>query len=159
MQIRTPLLIVSAMALTSIASPATAQSRDDHDVLCNPASHEMDAVAAAPASHRVVFEDDHVRVLDIILPPLAIEPVHIHALPSVITGDTGGAEGARFLYATYELDGDKWVVLERNEIEPTPGRRTVWAEPEGPHSIANIGSVPVRFSRIEIKPESCAKAR
>lgn len=144
-------------ALTILASgTAVGQSGRSADVFCDPASHEFDAVTAAPSSHRVLFEDEHVRVLDIVLPPLAVEDVHVHALPSVITGDTGGAEGARFLYTTYEYDDGEWVVLESNEIVPTPGRRTVYAEPEGPHSISNIGAVPVRFQRIEIKPEACA---
>lgn len=152
---------VAVMGLVAalLSGPALGQSQRAAEVFCDPASHEFDAVTAAPASHRVVFEDEHVRVLDIVLPPLAVEPVHVHALPSVITGDTGGAEGARFLYTTYELDQGRWVVVDSNEIEPTPGRRTVWAEPEGPHSISNIGPVPVRFQRIEIKPEACALER
>ena len=146
---------VVAMSLASAA--ASAQSRTPAEVLCYPASNQFDAVSAAPSSHRVVFEDEHVRVLEIVLPPLAVEPIHVHALPSVITGDTGGDEGARFLYTTYEYDDGEWTVLERTEILPTPGRRTVYAEPEGPHSISNIGAVPVRFQRIEIKPEACAQ--
>lgn len=138
---------------------ANAQSDRPAELLCYPTSSPFDAVRAAPDSHQVVFEDEHVRVLEIVLPPLAVEPVHVHALPSVITGDTGGDAGARFVYTTYELVDDRWEVLESNEISPTPGRRTVWAEPEGPHSISNVGAVPVRFQRIEIKPEACAAAR
>ena len=149
-------MAVAAAIQAAIPAPAQAQEARAPSVRCEPASHELDAVSAAPASHRVVFEDEHVRVLDIVLPPLAVEPVHVHALPSVITGDTGGAAGARFTYTTYELDNGDWKVVESHEITPTPGRRTVWSPPEGPHSIANIGPVPVRFSRIEIKPESCA---
>ncbi len=150
-----------AIALTGAAVmlSCSAQAQGASELLCNPSSHELDAVSAAPASHRVVFEDEHVRVLEIVLPPLAVEPVHVHALPSVITGDTGGTDGARFLYTTYEYDDGDWNVLQRNEIEPTPGRRTVWSPPEGPHAISNVGTVPVRFQRIEIKPEACAAGR
>ncbi len=141
-------------------SPVIAQesgTRRPAEVLCEPGSHPLDAVMAAPASHRVMFEDEHVRVLEIILPPLAVEPVHVHALPSVITGDTGGADGARFVYTQYEMVDGAWVVKESNEISPTAGTRTVWSPPEGPHSIANVGAVPVRFMRMEIKPEACAR--
>lgn len=152
--------LATATALfAAMSAPVSAQSTDKPDVYCDPASHEFDAVTAAPSSHRVVFEDEHVRVLEIVLPPLAVEAVHVHALPSVITGDTGGGEGARFSYTTYEYDDGDWVVVEAHEIEPTPGRRTVWSPPEGPHAIANVGAVPVRFQRIEIKPERCAKGR
>ncbi len=39
----------------------------------------------------------------------------------------------------------------------SPTSHTVWKSPEGPHAIANVGPVPVRFMRIEMKPEACAK--
>lgn len=126
-------------------------------VLCNPSSHEHDAVAAAPASHRVLFEDEHVRVLEIVLPPLSVEPVHVHMLPSVISGETGGDGGARFVYSEYHMAGGEWELTSSNEVEPTPGHRSVWTPAEGPHSIANVGPVPVRFLRTEIKPEACAQ--
>ncbi len=156
MKIRSLAIGVVALTGAGMGQQGLAQADEPSEVLCNPASHELDAVRAAPAMHRVVFENERVRVLEIVLPPLAVEPVHVHALPSVITGDTGGGEGARFLYTSYRYDDGRWIEEERNEIEPTPGRRTVWAAPEGPHSIANIGAVPVRFQRIEVKPEACA---
>lgn len=134
---------------------AVAQTRDPK--LCDPVSYPYDAVHAAPDSHRVMFEDSHVRVLEIVLPPLAAEPVHIHALPSVIYGETGGEGGARFLYTTYRMENGRFVPEKSEEISPTAGTRAVWTGPEGPHAIVNIGAVPVRFTRIEIKPESCAR--
>lgn len=147
--------VLVAAAILYLPAGAWAQGADPK--LCDPSSYDLDAVAAAPASHRVLFEDEHVRALEIILPPLAVEPVHIHALPSVITGDGGGAAGARFVYTTYRYEDGKFVVESSEEITPTPGNRTVWTAPEGPHSIANVGPVPVVFTRIEIKPEACAR--
>lgn len=146
-----------AMLLALTVAPAEARQAVDAATLCDPASHPLDAVTAAPYSHTVLFEDQHVRVLEIVLPPLAVEPPHIHALPSVIQGDTGGAAGARFLYIEYAWRDGRLVETDRREITPTPGFRTVWAAPEGPHAIANIGQAPVRFMRTEIKPESCAR--
>ena len=141
------------------AGSAGAQSRHlpAEPMFCKPSSHEYDAVTAAPFSHSVVFEDDHVRVLEVVVPPLASEPIHIHALPSVMMGDTGGAAGAKFVYTTYRMEDGKFVEVEKQEITPTPGYRTVWSGPEGPHSITNIGAAPMRITRIEIKPESCAR--
>lgn len=145
----------AGLILMLACSPALAEEKDEK--FCNPSSYLHDAVHAAPASHRVMFEDDHVRVLEILLPPLAAEPVHIHALPSVIYGETGGEGGARFLYTTYRMENGRFVSERSDEISPTAGTRAVWTGPEGPHSITNIGSVPVRFTRIEIKPEICAR--
>lgn len=144
------------LPLLLLSVPASAQHASD-ETLCNPASNPYDAVTAAPHSHRVVFEDAHVRVLEIVLPPLAVEPVHIHALPSVIQGDAGGAGGAKFVYTEYRFEDGKFVETSASEITPAPGTRTVYSGPEGPHAIANVGPVPVRFQRIEIKPERCAK--
>lgn len=143
----------------AMAGGAAAQSRHlpAEEMFCKPASHQHDAVTAAPYSHSVVFEDDHVRVLEVLVPPLASEPIHIHALPSVMMGDTGGGAGAKFVYTTYKMEDGKFVELEKQEITPTPGYRTVWSAPEGPHSITNIGAAPMRLTRVEIKPESCAR--
>jgi hypothetical protein len=146
-----------AIAAVVLAAPmASAQQNPAPDqTFCNPESYPYDAVAAAPYSHRVVFEDEHVRVLEINLPALATEPIHIHALPSVLMGE-GGGKDAKFRYTTYRMEGGKFVEVGRHDIQPTDGYRTVWAPPEGPHSITNIGQVSVKFTRIEIKPESCA---
>jgi hypothetical protein len=152
--------LLAALGFAVIAAGgAVAQSRHlpAEPMFCTPASHEYDAVTAAPLSHSVVFEDDHVRVLEVLVPPLASEPIHIHALPSVMMGDTGGAAGAKFIYTTYRMEDGKFVEVEKQEITPTPGYRTVWSGPEGPHAITNIGTAPMRITRIEIKPESCAR--
>ena len=52
-----------------LAASASAQSRHlpPEDIFCRPASHEHDAMTAAPFSHSVVFEDDHVRVLEVLV--------------------------------------------------------------------------------------------
>lgn len=152
-------LCVLAACAATIAAGAGAQQPTDLATLCDPSSHALDAVVAAPYSHNVLLENEYVRVLEVVLPPLAVEPPHIHALPSVIQGDTGGAEGAKFLYIEYQMEGGRIVETRRQEIVPTPGFRTVWSSPEGLHSIANIGSTPVRIMRTEIKPDSCRVSR
>jgi hypothetical protein len=47
----------------------------------------LDAVAAAPANHIVLFENDRLRVLEVILHPGEEEPVHHHRWPSVFVFD------------------------------------------------------------------------
>lgn len=150
-------MIVALLALV-VAGGASAQQHLPPDPnFCDPASHPHDAVAAAPYSHRVMFEDEHVRVLEIRLPPGASEPVHIHALPSVIYGETGGEGGAKFLYTEYRWMNGEFIKVRENEVEASAGTRAVWSGPEGPHAITNIGPVGVKFTRVEIKPESCAR--
>ena len=47
----------------------------------------LDAVAAAPAHHKVLFENDRLRVLDVTLEPHDEEPLHHHRWPSVFVLD------------------------------------------------------------------------
>jgi hypothetical protein len=47
----------------------------------------LDAVIAAPANHKVLFENDKLRVLEVILEPDEEEPTHHHRWPSVFVFD------------------------------------------------------------------------
>jgi hypothetical protein len=52
---------------------------------------ELDAVSAAPDSHRILLENAHVRVLEIVIPPGHREPMHTHRWPSVMLIDVSAA--------------------------------------------------------------------
>src|SRR5437588_707147 len=43
----------------------------------------LDAVIAAPNHHRLVFENDRVRVLDTLIPAGDTAPIHTHRWPAV----------------------------------------------------------------------------
>jgi quercetin dioxygenase-like cupin family protein len=45
---------------------------------------ENDALAAAPQHHKVLFENDKVRVLEVNVAPGVREPLHAHRYPSVL---------------------------------------------------------------------------
>jgi hypothetical protein len=48
---------------------------------------DRDACIAAPASHHVLFENDAVPVLEVIIEPGTREPLHTHRAPSVMIVD------------------------------------------------------------------------
>ncbi len=48
----------------------------------------LDAVTAAPEHHKVLFENDTLRVLEVTLKPDDEEPVHHHRWPSVFVLDS-----------------------------------------------------------------------
>lgn len=48
---------------------------------------ELDAVTAAPDHHKVLFENENLRVLEVTLKPNDEEPVHHHRWPSVFVLD------------------------------------------------------------------------
>ena len=47
----------------------------------------LDAVVAAPANHKILFENDRLRVLEVTLEPNEEEPTHHHRWPSIFVFD------------------------------------------------------------------------
>jgi hypothetical protein len=103
----------------------------------------MDALAAAPASHRVLLENERVRVLAVVIEAGTREPEHTHQAASVMIVD----EPARIRYY------DSGVLLfESPEHSEVPAEaRVSWMEPEGPHSVENIDQHRYHAIRIELK--------
>jgi hypothetical protein len=60
-----------------------------HDSIDHPSTWDsaLDAVVAAPANHKVIFENDRLRVLEVTLEADEEEPVHHHRWPSVFVFD------------------------------------------------------------------------
>ena len=103
----------------------------------------MDALVAAPASHRVIMENSQVRVLDVVIEPGNREPEHTHEAASVMIVD----EPARIRY--YEGDARQFESPER--LGSPAGVRVRWMEPEGPHSVENIDEYRYHAIRVELK--------
>ena len=49
---------------------------------------KLDALVAAPGNHRVLYEDDRIRVVSVSIPPGETEPAHHHRWPSVFVIDS-----------------------------------------------------------------------
>ena len=107
-------------------------------------SDTLDAVAAAPEHHKVIFENEHVRVLDARIAPGDTTPVHTHRWASVVyTLRTGhfvrvsavdrSAIDTRFTPVEIELDKPKHI------------------PPLSPHSVMNVGDGELRAIVVEVK--------
>ena len=103
----------------------------------------LDAIVAAPNSHRVVFESDEVRVLEVTVAPGVREPAHTHRWPSVMVTD----ERARINYFV----GPELVFTSPDPLPDEQLPRASWLEPEGPHSVENIDTVRLHALRFELK--------
>ena len=85
----------------------------------------LDALIAAPANHRLLFEDDAVRVLEVTVEPGERENLHHHRWPSIMV------VLARPNYRNFDADG--------NEIPPSGGTpvtalpRALRLPPQRPH--------------------------
>jgi hypothetical protein len=103
----------------------------------------MDALSAAPASHRVLVDNDRVRVLDVMIEAGAREPEHTHRAASVMIVD----EPARIRY--YASGALRFESPQRPGDPPVAQVR--WLAPEGPHSVENIDQHRYHAIRVELK--------
>ncbi len=141
LRVGTVLILTTAGCTTSDRATTVAGATKQQECAW-PAS--MDAVAAAPGNHRVLLENDRVRVLEITVAPGEREPVHAHCLASVSYVMYEGK------YRDYDGQGK---LLEEVKESPDESKfpLTTWTEPLGPHSFENLDTKPVRSLHIEIK--------
>jgi mannose-6-phosphate isomerase-like protein (cupin superfamily) len=113
--------------------------RDDAPMATNP----LDALNVAPDNHRVLFENDRVRILDTNVSPGAATPVHAHEWPAA-------------LYVLSWSDfvrraEDGTVLADSRGRSPPELGSGFWIEPLPPHSVENVGSTDLRIIAVEVK--------
>jgi len=106
---------------------------------------DKDALIAAPRNHKVLLENDQVRVLDVTVAPGEVEAVHSHRWPSVLY----------FMAAGDFIDRDangKVIFDSRTLKTPLVFPLTMYKEPEAPHSVENLSTtVTLHLVRVEMK--------
>lgn len=107
---------------------------------------EQDAVIAAPDNHKILMENNKVRVLQVTLLPGEKEPVHNHRWPSVLYIETAGD------WIDYNSDGK--IILDTRTLKtPLQYPMTMYKEPEAPHTVENLSkTITIRLIRVEMKP-------
>ena len=109
-------------------------------------SAAQDAVQAAPQNHRVILENDKVRVLDVTVPPRTKENIHAHCWPSVLYVTEAGK------YVDYDINGK--VLFDSRSMTSPPLPMVLWKDPEAPHAVENLDDKPLHLVRVELKPET-----
>jgi hypothetical protein len=106
---------------------------------------ELDAVISAPENHKILLENESVRVLEVTLAPGKVEKLHHHQWPSVLYIQEAGD----FI----DYDGDGNVIFDtRNLPEPLTLPLTMYKNPEAPHSVVNLSETEtIRLIRVEMK--------
>ena len=103
---------------------------------------KLDGLSAAPDNHRLLFEDDYIRVLSVSIKPGEKEPVHHHRWPSVFVIDR--------LVKVRDFDASgKEIPLPIPDKFELP--LTVKFPPQPAHSVRNDDSVPFHATRVEFK--------
>jgi hypothetical protein len=105
---------------------------------------DLDAMIAAASSHQKLFENDHVRYLEVIIRPGEFVPVHTHRWSSVI-----------YVQSTSDFirrDGEGRVLFDSRKAGALPKTPAVeWVGPLLPHSIENVGASVVHLLTVELK--------
>ncbi len=106
---------------------------------------EKDAVVAAPNNHKVLLDNESVRVLDVTVAPGEVEPVHSHRWRSVLYI----LEAGDFI----DRDAGGKVIFDTRSLQtPLKLPLTMWKEPEAPHSVENLSnSKTIHLVRVELK--------
>jgi len=110
-----------------------------------------DSYVAAPNNHKLLYEDDHVRLLEVTIRPGETENIHGHPYPSVFANDAvPGVTGK-----DHALDPNSPLNGQGAGSGPAPagfeGPSCSTMGPQAPHQATNTGIVPMHFYRIEFK--------
>ena len=105
---------------------------------------KLDALVAAPRHHRLLFENERVRVLDTRIAPGDTVPVHTHRWPAVHQVMSWSD------FVRRDADG-KVTADTRGRPPPASQPFVVWSEPLPPHTLENVGSAELHVVSIELK--------
>jgi len=104
----------------------------------------LDALVAAPRHHKLLYENDSVRVLEVRIPRGESVPLHTHRWPAVL-------QLQRWSEHVRRNEAGK-IVFDSREAEPAmlmPA--VVWSEPLAPHSVENVGGAELLVLSVELK--------
>jgi mannose-6-phosphate isomerase-like protein (cupin superfamily) len=111
-----------------------------------PMNPELDALTAAPSHHRLLLENDRVRVLDTEILPGDRTPVHTHQWPAVHYVLSWSAFVRRDESGTVMLD-------TRTTAFAQAPPQVLWGEPLSAHSLENVGEASLHIISVEQKVE------
>ena len=104
----------------------------------------LDALAAAAGFHRLLLENDDVRVLETRIGPGETVPVHTHRWPSVLYV----VETAHFVRRD-----DRGTVLGDTRATGTLPEQgaVIWIAAMPPHTVENVDDSTIRLLNVELK--------
>lgn len=108
----------------------------------------LDALIAAPKHHRLLLENEYVRVLDTRIAPGDTVPLHTHRWPAV---------HHVISWSDFVRRDEKGAVQADTRGKPAvPAGTVLWSGPLGPHTLENVGSAELHVVSTELKPTSVA---
>jgi mannose-6-phosphate isomerase-like protein (cupin superfamily) len=120
-----------------------------------PYSRTYDSVLAAPDNYRTLYEDGHVRLIEVSIRPGETTPIHGHPYASVLAFDAVAADPRQVIDTKLDPDDPRNGQGAGHGAAPSVLNMTAptctTMGPQAPHSIQNQSDVPVHYYRIEFK--------
>jgi hypothetical protein len=105
---------------------------------------ELDALVAAPEHHKLLMENDFVRVIDTLIPAGQVTKIHTHQWPASLYIISWSD------FIRYDAEGN--IVVDSRELPETPlPSSAIWSGSLAPHSLENIGGKDIHIISVEIK--------
>jgi hypothetical protein len=112
-------------------------------------SSANDSLLAAPNNYRLLYEDGHVRLLEVTIRPGETTPVHVNPYASVLAFNTAAVDQREII--------DTALIVYKPGQGPAPSVFNMSAPtcttvaPAAPHTIRNNSALPLHYYRIEFK--------
>jgi len=104
---------------------------------------ELDGVVVAPNNHKVIFENDQVRVLETTIPAGEKTPIHTHLRPTVMYV----LSGAHFIRR--DENGD--TLMDTRAVPDFVQSKVLFAESTPKHTIENTDTNDLVVIGVELK--------
>lgn len=105
---------------------------------------ELDALIASAEHHKLLFENESVRVIDAKIPAGEITNLHTHQHPASLYFVSWSD------FIRYDAAGNVMADSRSLEKIPAPGT-AMWSGPLLPHTLRNIGNNDLHVISVEIK--------
>lgn len=106
----------------------------------------LDALEASPEHHKLLFENEKVRVIDTCIHPGKITNLHTHQWPSSLYI----LSWSHFI--RYGESGN--VIVDSRSLQSLPqAHSALWSQPLLPHRLENVGDTDLHVISTEIKTQ------
>lgn len=104
----------------------------------------LDALIASPEHHKLLMENDRVRVLETVIKPGEITNLHTHRFPATLYVISWSD------FIRYDANGNVMVDSRKLPNAPTPSS-VLWTESLEPHTLENTGDRLIHVISVELK--------
>lgn len=105
----------------------------------------LDALVAAAEHHRLVLENDQVRVIETTIGPGETVPLHTHCWPSILYVVACDHVVRR------NADGEVLLDSRAGGGAAAEVGSAIWTGPMEPHTVENVGGSEIRLLNVELK--------